>query len=102
MVRALALSDYFESHARRLHASGQRAAVQAARLIVDKLHAGALTEPFAARDVYRPQWAGLTERESVVDALDLLTRHGWLAEAMVDTGGRPTVVYSLTDGARRG
>lgn len=102
MERALALGDYFESHARRLHGSGQRAAVRAARLIVQKARAAALPEPFSARDVYRPQWSGLGDRDVVRDALDLLVAHNWLTEATVETGGRPTAVYSLTEGARRG
>jgi hypothetical protein len=38
----------------------------------------------------------------VADALDLLAAHSWLAEAIVETGGRPTVTYKLTEGARCG
>ena len=102
MLRALALADYFEGHARRLHASGQRASVKAARLILDKARSGALPDPFTVRDAHRPRWSGLTENEIVADAVDLLTAHGWLTEATVETGGRRTAVYSLTEGARRG
>lgn len=102
MLRALALSDYFESHARRLHASGQRATVRAARALLDKALGDALPAPFTARDVYRPQWQALTEREIVADALEMLVSHGWLIEASVDTGGRPTITYSLSQGALRG
>ena len=104
-TRALALADYFESHARRLHASGRRVAVRGARAIVDKARAGDLPVPFTARDVYRNQWAGLADRATVADALDLLAAHGWLAEAAIATGpdgGRPTTTYTLTEGARLG
>lgn len=102
MLRALALGDYFESHARRLHSSGQRAAVRAARAILGKARSESLPRQFTARDVYRPQWAGLTERAVIADALDLLAAFGWLNEVTVDTGGRPTAYYSLTEGARDG
>ena len=101
-LRALALAEYFESHARRLHSSGRRMAVRAARALIDKARAGALPAPFTARDVYRNQWSGLADKVAVADALDLLTAHGWLSEATFDTGGRPTVIYGLTEGARRG
>lgn len=101
-LRALALSEYFESHARRLHGSGRRLAVRGARAILGKARAGALPDPFTGRDVYRPQWAGLTDRAAVADALDLLAAHGWLTETMVETGGRPTTAYALTEAARRG
>jgi len=100
--RALALAEYFESHARRLHGSGQRGALKAARGILDKAKAGALPDPFSARDVYRPQWAGLGDKATVADALDMLAAYGWLTEAELSTGGRPTTVYSLTTGARHG
>lgn len=101
MLRALALSDYFESHACRLHGSGRRDGVRAAKAILGKCRSGALPEPFSARDVYRPQWTGLTDREVVADALDMLVEHNWLTEVIADTGGRPTAVYTLTEGARR-
>ena len=101
-LRALALAEYFESHARRLHGSGRRVAVRAARTIIDKARAAALPEEFTARDVYRNQWAGLSDRAAVSDALDLLVAHGWITEATIETGGRPTAIYGLTKGARRG
>jgi len=104
-LRALTLAEYFESHARRLHSSGGRMTVRAARTIIDKARAGALPDPFTARDVYRNQWAGLSDKGAAADALDLLAAHGWLTEATIsagDGGGRPTTVYSLTEGARRG
>lgn len=101
-LRALALAEYFESHARRLHSSGRRMTVRAAQGIIDKARAGVLPDPFTARDVYRNQWAGLSDRGSVADALDLLAAYGWLTEATIETGGRPTAAFGLTDGARRG
>jgi putative DNA primase/helicase len=76
--------------------------VRAARTIIDKARAGALPAAFTARDVYRNQWAGLSDRAAVADALDLLAAHGWLTEATIETGGRPTATYGLTEGARRG
>lgn len=101
-LQALRLAEYFESHARRLHASGRRQQVRAARGILDKARSGALPDPFTARDVYRPQWAGLSEHATVADALDMLAGCGWLTEATIDTSGRPTTVYSLAEGARNG
>jgi putative DNA primase/helicase len=101
-LRALALAEYFESHARRLHSSGRRMTVRAARTIIEKARAGALPDSFTARDVYRNQWAGLSDRAAAADALDLLAAHSWLTEATIDTGGRPTATYALTEGARGG
>ena len=100
-VRALALAEYFESHLRRLHGSGRRAAVRAARILLSKVQAGALDELFTVRDVYRKAWSGL-DKETATEAADLLAAYGWLTEATIETGGRPTTVYSLFAGGRRG
>lgn len=102
MVRALALAEYFESHARRLYSSGRSLAVRAARAILDRVTRGDLSEQFTAREVHRPRWAGLSDHATVSEGLDMLTAHGWLTETTADTGGRPTTLYSLTEGARRG
>ena len=67
--------------------------VRAARTIIDKARAGALPDPFTARDVYRNQWSGLSDKVAVNDALDMLAAHGWLTEATMETGGRPTAIY---------
>lgn len=101
-LRALALAEYFESHTRRLHSSGRRVVLRAARAIVNKAKAAALPDTFSARDVYRNQWAGLSDKTTVAEALDMLAAHGWLTETELPTGGRPTLVYTLTDGGRHG
>ena len=101
-MRALALADYFESHARRLYASSRRVTLRAARALLGKARDGLLPDPFTARDVYRNAWAGLSERAIVADALDMLAAHGWLLETTMETGGRPTVTYTLSEGARHG
>ena len=76
--------------------------VRAARTIFDKARSAALPDPFTARDVYRNQWAGLSDRVAVADALDMLVAYRWLTEASVETGGRPTTTYGLSEGARHG
>jgi Protein of unknown function (DUF3987) len=101
-LRALMLAGYFESHTRRLHASGRRNAVHAARALLVRVQGGSFPDPFRARDVYRNQWAELSDRETVGEALELLAARGWLMENEVQTGGRPTTVYTLVEGACRG
>ena len=96
MVQALALADYFESHARRAYASGVRPVVAAAKALMRKVQAGALPAMFSARDVHQRGWSGLTDRDVVGAALDLLVAHRHLME--VDAGqvvkiGRPRTVY---------
>lgn len=109
MVQALALAEYFETHTRRVHGSGNQPVVAAASAILararSKSRDGGLPDPFSARDVYRRGWSGLTDQQLVSEALDTLVVHGWLTDAAIRPaaiGGRPTTVYSLTAGARHG
>lgn len=101
-LRALAMAEYFESHTRRLHSSGQGQIARAGRKILHRALGDCLPELFTARDVYRNQWTGLTDKVEVTDGLDMLVDSGWLTAATVETGGRLTTVYGLTKGARHG
>ena len=106
--RALALAEYFESHAGRLHSSGRRGVIKAARAIMARIKAGDLQTDFTAREVYRKDWSGLTSTDTVtaaLDMLDMLAVHGWLTECQLQggaAGGRPTTIYSIHEAARHG
>jgi len=97
-VRALAWSEYLESHAVRAYASVTNSTASAARLILKRI--AELPEVFTARDVYRNQWSGLADRETVRDALDMLSDYSHLIAEAPDTGGRPSIVYRLNPRAR--
>jgi hypothetical protein len=105
VMRALALAEYFESHATRLHGSGRRVVNKAARAILAKLRTGELAASFTARDVYARDWSGLTDTDTVKAALEILTAHGWLSECTLQSGnggGRPTVLYEAHEATRHG
>lgn len=91
-VRALAWSEYLESHAVKAYSSVTDGAVTSARLILRKL--GELPVEFTARDVYRKGWAGLTDRDRVREALELLEDLHHLLSFTPNTGGRPSIVYT--------
>ena len=69
--------------------------VAAAKAIVTKLRAGELPPEFTSRDVLRPGWAMLTDRDQVREALNLLVELDWLEASRVETGGRPATVYQV-------
>jgi hypothetical protein len=92
-TRAVALCDFFEAHARRLYQIVTAQELKAATVLLGKLRTGKLGPRFTARDAYRPQWAGLTDRDIVEKALTVLVDHGWLRAAVVETGGRPSTTY---------
>jgi hypothetical protein len=96
--RAIAWCQYLEAHARRVYQSVTDGATVSAGLLAAKLKAGALPNPFVARDIRRKGWAGLKGREEIEGALDLLVGLHWIAPELVlpkDNGGRPTTRYDV-------
>lgn len=93
LLRAIAYSDYLESHARRIYASATRPDIDAAKAILSKLKKARLSSPFTSRDVYRNNWTGLDSQQKAQSAIDLLTEYNHLTVEEVTTGGRPTAYY---------
>lgn len=92
-LQALAWAEYLESHARRAYASVSSPEVAAAKAIIEKLKKGELSRTFAARDIYRRGWAQLSDRQHVLDALQLLADLDRLVIHSRDTEGRTATVY---------
>lgn len=93
LERALALSEYLESHARRVYSSATNPAMEAARAILNRLEKGSLSAPFTARDLQRKGWAGLDTSDAVQGAITLLVEYGHIVGHDEETGGRPSTVY---------
>ena len=96
MDRALAMSKYLETHARRLYDATTESERAAAQAILSKIHQGLLQDGFTAREVHQHDWSGLTDRDQVQAGLDLLVQLHHLAASSVATlgrGGRPTTTY---------
>ena len=89
LERAIGWASYLESHADRIYAMVSRADVAAAGRLADKLLARELKDGFALREVYRPQWAGLTSREEALAAVQVLEDHEWLMVTKENTDGAP-------------
>jgi hypothetical protein len=95
LEQAIAWGDYLESHARRIYAQGCEPGLPAAtslatRLVTEKLESG-----FTLRDVYRRGWSGLTTKEDVLTAVNVLIDLDWLRPESLPTGGAPKTVYHV-------
>jgi putative DNA primase/helicase len=95
VLRAAAWADYLAGHARRIFSRVTHEQVEAARKLAAKLMNSELASPFALRDVYRPQWAGLLDCRAAQAAVEVLLDHGWLAEEVRPTAGRAKTLYRL-------
>ena len=95
-LQALAWAEYLETHARRAYGSVSAPEVATAKAILHRIRKGDLKREFSSREVWRPCWAMLSDREQVADALRLLVEFDWLASTTcTDTGGRPATIYSV-------
>jgi hypothetical protein len=94
--RGIRWNKLLESHARRIYAGAVVQDIEAARRIATKIRQKHLKDRFVARDLYRHGWAGLTDRDLVVSALQVLVDHDWLrAETDRGTGGAPATYYLI-------
>jgi hypothetical protein len=90
LLRAIAFSEYLESHARRIYSYATRPDIDAAKTLLKKLSTGKLTTPFKVRDIYRAGWTGLETPQKAQSAISLLIEYKHLTEEELSTGGRST------------
>jgi putative DNA primase/helicase len=95
LERACAWAQYLESHARRVYSRGLGANYVAARALAAKILKSTLPNPFALKEVYRPQWADLTTLEDAERAVRVLIDLDWLREVREETVGRPRTRYEV-------
>lgn len=101
VAMAIGWAVYLESHAWRVYGSQTHEEVKTAKKVLAKIKQNKLKGSFSSRDVWRPNWSMLTDREKVKGALDLLVDYRWLnVETHRDTGGRPSTSYLLNPAAR--
>jgi len=67
----------------------------AGKALAKHIQEGDLNDGFTLRDVYRKHWAGLSEKQALEQAIDLLLSLGWLKEVVEDTGGKPKVRHRI-------
>ena len=79
LLRALAIAEYAEAHARRCYGAGGNTDAAAAKAIISRIRKSDLKEGFSLRDVMRAHWSNLTDHNQVNAGLDLLVDLHWLA-----------------------
>ena len=94
--KALRWAAYLETHAARVYGSGDAALVAAASAIIAKVKSSHLNaNAFSSRDVWRPQWSLLRDRDTVHSALKMLVDYDWLSATKAETNGRTATVYAV-------
>ena len=99
LLRAIAFSEYLESHAQRIYSYATRPDIDAAKTLLKRLVSGKLPDIFKARDISQKGWAGLENPSKAQSAINLLLEYHHLTEEEITTGGRPTTHYHWIKGA---
>jgi putative DNA primase/helicase len=94
-MKALAWSEYLESHAIRAYSSVTMPEVDAAKAILRRLDKGSIPSTFTARDIYRNAWTHLSDSKRVSEALNLLVDYGHVRSDTIQTEGRSSTIYSV-------
>ena len=87
-LQAVAWCKYLETHARRLYSSAENPAVEGARVLLERIRKGEVSDGDSSRSVYRRHWSKLSTPEEVNSACAVLEEFGWLRVEAVKTGGR--------------
>lgn len=96
LMRAIAFSEYLESHAQRIYSYATRPDIDAAKTLLKRLGSGKLASPFKARELWRRGWTGLETSQKAESAIDVLMEYGYLFEEKLETGGRPTSCFHFS------
>src|SRR5829696_4461554 len=96
-MRAAGWCEYLESHALRVYSPLMDTPERRAELLLHKILIKEIKPGAKIREIYRKQWSGLKTYESVVEALAILSQHGWVRIAKVNPAGRgrPTEVLQV-------
>lgn len=90
---AIRWGDFLEAHARKLYARELAFGFETAVALLEHIQRGEVPDGSTTRDIYRNQWRGLSDRDEVAAALDILETYGWVMvqrhQASRD-GGRAT------------
>ena len=100
LLAACAWAEYLEGHARRLYAPAVGLDLAAARELTRHLRRGDLGGEFTLRELVRKGWRGL-DAGGAPRILEALTELGWVRGRTVQTGGRPTVLWTVNPAAGR-
>jgi putative DNA primase/helicase len=89
-LQAAAWCEYLKTHAARLYSSAENPAIEGARMLLERIRKGDVSNADSTRSVYRRHWAKLSTPEEVNGACQVLEEFGWLQIEAVKTTGRST------------
>lgn len=98
---AAAWCEFLEQHARKVYAAELNPDLAAAHILSDKIRGGQIEDGSHVREIYRPQWAGLRDSETVWNGLRVLEECGHAKVMEEGTQGRPQEIIRIDPRAKR-
>jgi putative DNA primase/helicase len=89
-LQAAAWCEYLETHATRFYSSAENPAMEGARVLLDRIRKGDVSDGDSTRSVYRRHWSKLSTPEEVSGTCQVLEEYGWLRIEVAKTSGRST------------
>jgi putative DNA primase/helicase len=105
LLRALAWSEYLQTHAARAYAAGTRPATEGAAALLAKIKAGTVTDGFKPSDIYLKGWTHLGTPEDTHAAIGMLCDLQHLRRIETPPGvkgGRPSITYLINPATKGG
>jgi putative DNA primase/helicase len=105
LLRALAWSEYLQTHAARAYTAGTRPATEGAAALLAKIKAGIVPDGFKPADVYLKGWAHLGTPEDTHAAIGMLCDLHHLRRIETPPGikgGRPAITYLINPATKGG
>jgi len=103
LLRALAWSEYLQTHAARAYAAGTRPETDGATALLAKIKGGAVPDGFKPADVYLKGWSYLGTPEVVKSAAQMVCYLGHLRRVVArqqQGAGRPAISYQINPATR--
>lgn len=95
LQKALQWAKYLESHARRIYGITSTIEFDGARLLLKRIKNKEVKSGFTVRTIYRKQWSGLTESNTVLKACQVLEECHIIQAKHTETKGRSALTYEI-------
>lgn len=93
--KAIAMCSFLEPHAERVYSLSRKIRGDGAKTLLSRIRSRNLYDGMSLRELERKGWSGLTSKDQLKEALDLLNEHGYLKIESVFTDGPPKKVIRL-------
>jgi len=97
-LRAAAWCSYLETHVIRVYSPLLDSPERRASKLLEHILVGDVRHGAKVRDIYRKQWTSLLTPENVSEALEILSRLGWIRVTRAKQGtrgGRPSEIVHI-------